>query len=297
MVSADDPTRPQDDAPAARVGGANRFARTEMLLGPDGLERLRGARVLVAGLGAVGSYAVEGLARAGVGYLRLADFDVVQPSNINRQLYALESTVGRQKTEVAAERIRDINPACEVDARRVFIDGETAPGLFDGGLDVVIDAIDSLNPKVALLRAARQAGLWTVSCMGAATRTDAAAIRTGDIAATEHCPLARLVRKRLRRVGVASGILCVYSVEPPRAAVPAGESTDPVPPGFEHRRGRKRPPLGSLSTLTGMFGLIAATQAILHIAGDGRVDAARGGAYGPRTWPVADERPSGGSPP
>ena len=240
-----------------------------MLLGPGGLARLRDARVLVAGLGAVGSYAVEGLARAGVGHLRLADFDIVQPSNINRQLYALESTVGRPKVEVAVERVRDINPACEVDARRVFIDGDTAPDLVAGGVDVVIDAIDSLNPKVALLRAAHGAGLRIVSCMGAATRTDPLAIRTGDIAATEHCPLARLVRKRLRRVGVASGILCVYSVEPPRNAVPDVVSTDPVPPGFEHRRGRKRRPLGSLSTLTGMFGLIAATQAILLLAGEG----------------------------
>ncbi len=248
----------------------NRFSRTEMLLGPDGLARLRDARVLVAGLGAVGSYAVEGLARAGVGRLRLADFDVVQASNINRQLYALESTVGRPKVEVAAERVRDIHPSCEVDARRVFIDAETAPDLVAGGLDIVIDAIDSLNPKVALLHAAHRAGVWTVSCMGAATRTDPFSIRTGDIASTEHCPLARLVRKRLRRHGVASGILCVYSVEPPRNAVPADAAADPAPPGFEHRRGRTRRPLGSLSTLTGMFGLVAATEAILRLSGGGR---------------------------
>jgi tRNA A37 threonylcarbamoyladenosine dehydratase len=268
MVPFTDSMRPQDEAPAARARGTDRFARTEMLLGPEGLARLRDARVLVAGLGAVGSYAVEGLARAGVGHLRLADFDVVQASNINRQLYALESTVGRPKVEVAAERIRDIHPACEVDARRVFIDADTAPDLVAGVVDVVIDAIDSLNPKVALLHSACRAGRWTVSCMGAATRTDPLAIRTGDIAATEHCPLARLVRKRLRRVGVASGILCVYSVEPPRTAGPHVVSADPPPPGFEHRRGRKRRPLGSLSTLTGMFGLIAATEAILRIAGD-----------------------------
>jgi len=268
MALPDDPMRPQDDAPAARAGAATRFARTELLLGPGGLARLRDSRVLVAGLGAVGSYAAEGLARAGVGHLRLADFDVVQPSNINRQLYALESTVGRPKVDVAAERLRDINPACEIDARRVFIDGDTAPVLVAADVDVVIDAIDSLNPKVALLHAAHGAGVWTVSCMGAATRTDPFSIRAGDIASTERCPLARLVRKRLRRHGVASGILCVYSVEPPRNAVPADAATDPAPPGFEHRRGRRRRPLGSLSTLTGMFGLIAATQAILHLAGD-----------------------------
>lgn len=247
-----------------------RFLRTEMLLGADGLARLRGARVLVAGLGAVGSYAVEGLARAGVGYLRLADFDVIRDSNINRQLYALDSTVGRPKIEVAAARVRDIHPDCVVDARRVFIDDETAPGLLDGGLDAVVDAIDSLNPKVALLRAAAARGLWTVSAMGAATRTDPFAIRAGDISETDRCPLARLVRKKLRRAGVHGGIRCVYSMEPPRNRV-AGPlpPADAPPDEYELRRGRPRVPLGSLSTLTGMFGLIAATEVILHLAGDG----------------------------
>lgn len=247
-------------------GGETRFHRTELLLGAEGLERLRGARVLVAGLGAVGSYAVEGLARAGVGALRLVDFDVVQPSNINRQLLALESTIGRAKIDVAAERVRDINPQCEVDARRVFIDADTAPGILAGPLDAVVDAIDSLSPKVALLSAAHRAGLWTVSCMGAATRTDPLALRIDDISRTVHCPLARLVRKRLRRVGVGSGILCVYSAEPAAREASAASDADPAPPGFEHRRGRPRRTLGSLSTLTGMFGLVAATRVILRLA-------------------------------
>ena len=245
----------------------SRFARTEMLVGPEGLARLHRARVLVAGLGAVGSYAVEGLARAGIGHLRLADFDILQPSNINRQLYALESTLGRPKVEVAAERVRDIHPACDIDARRVFIDADTAPDLVAGGIDIVIDAIDSLNPKVALLRAAHRAGLRILSCMGAATRIDPLALRVGDISDTMHCPLARLVRKRLRREGVVSGIRCVYSVEPPRETAAPPEGADPAPPGFEFRRGRARRPLGSLSTLTGMFGLIAATEAVLWLAG------------------------------
>ncbi|MBU4459287.1 MAG: tRNA threonylcarbamoyladenosine dehydratase [Verrucomicrobia bacterium] len=244
----------------------NRFARTEMLLGAEGLARLRDARVLVAGLGAVGSYAVEGLARAGIGHLRLVDFDIVQPSNINRQLFALESTLGRPKVEVAAARILDINPGCDVDARRTFIDAATAPDLLAGGVDAVIDAIDSLGPKVALLRAAHQAGVWTVSCMGAATRTDPMAVRIGDLASTERCPLARFVRKRLRRDGIVSGIRCVYSLEPPPPPAPFDADPEPVAPGLEHRRGRKRRPLGSLSTLTGMFGLSAATEVILHLA-------------------------------
>jgi len=243
-----------------------RFRRTELLLGRDGLARLHGARVLVAGLGAVGSYAVEGLARAGVGSLRLVDFDVIQPSNINRQLYALESTLGRAKTDVAAARVRDIHPACEVDARRVFIDETTAPEILSGGLDAAIDAIDSLNPKVALLAEAWRTGVWTVSCMGAATRTDPRSIRLADLSATTHCPLARLVRKRLRRAGIESGILCVVSDEPSRREARAAGESDPAPAEFAHRRGRVRGALGSLSTITGMFGLTAATEVVLRLA-------------------------------
>ena len=229
------------------------------------MARLRRARVVVAGLGAVGSYAVEGLARAGVGSLRLIDFDTVHASNINRQLYALESTVGRLKVEVAAERVRDINPDCAVEAWPLFVGADTVGRVLEGSPDAVIDAIDSLSPKVLLLAAAAQAGLFTVSSMGAATRTDPLAIRVGDLADTEQCPLARLIRKRLRKFNVASGIRCVYSVEPAR---PRRESAEPdaAEDPVALRRGRARRPLGSLSVLTGMFGLIAAREAICRIA-------------------------------
>jgi len=243
-----------------------RFSRTLQLLGPDAFQRLRRARVLVVGLGAVGSYAVEGLARAGVGFLRLVDFDVVQISNINRQLYALESTLGRPKVEVAAQRVQEIHPSCQVDARQLFVDAATAPELFEGGLDAVVDAMDSLGPKVAFLAAAVRAGTWVVSSMGAALRTDPFAIRVGDLSETRGCPLARWVRRRLRKLGIERGIRCVYSIEPvPRVwrCVAADHSRDTD----EYRRGRPRGALGSLSTLTGIFGLVAATEVLRHLAG------------------------------
>lgn len=246
----------------------NRFVRTQRLIGSEGLDRLRHARVMVAGLGAVGSYAVEGLARAGVGCLRIVDFDTVHPSNVNRQLYALDSTMGRPKTDVAAARIRDINPECAVDARAVFIRQTTVESLFDAPCDAVIDAIDSLGPKVALLAAASRRGIFTVSSMGAATRTHPLAVRVGDLGQTRHCPLARLVRKRLRKQGIQSGIRCVYSTEPAGTAVEDPETEEAAgdtlsPPEW----GRTRAPLGSLSTMTGIFGLIAATEVLRHLAG------------------------------
>lgn len=250
-----------------------RFARTEMLLGPERLARLRRARVAVVGLGAVGSYAVEGLARAGVGFLRLVDFDEIKESNINRQLYALTSTVGRKKADLARERVLDINPDCRVEAMPVFADTDTAPQLLAPPLDVVIDAIDSVGPKVRFLTAAAASGAFVISCMGAASRLDPAQVKVGDIAHTRVCPLARFVRIRLRRAGVKSGIRCVYSTEP----VPEPEALEELPDEPEtFRRGRPRRPLGSLSCLPGIFGLTAAREAIIHLAfpGDVRLDTA-----------------------
>jgi len=244
----------------------NRFARTKQLLGREGFERLARARVAVFGLGAVGSYAVEALARAGVGHLRLVDFDEVNASNINRQLYALSSTVGRPKVDVARERVLDINPECVVDARRVFVDGTTLPGLLEGPLDAVVDAIDSVAPKIHLLREAFTRGLFVVSSMGAATRLDPSAVTVVDISQTRVCPLARFIRKRLHRFGIAQGVRCVFSPEPPRNKLPAVEEDVEVTP---QTRGRKRRPIGSISYVTGVFGLYAAGEVIRHVLGMG----------------------------
>lgn len=253
----------------ARPGEADeageRFARTVQLLGASAVGRLRRSAVCIAGLGAVGSFAAEALARAGLGRIRLADFDIIRPSNVNRQLHALGSTFGRPKVEAVAERILDIQPGCRVEPLRVFLDERTLPRFLEGPPDVVIDAIDSLSPKVFLLAAARRRGIYAVSCMGAATRLDPERIRVDDIARTRGCPLARFVRKRLRKLGMDNGVRCVYSTEPRRrvpAAVSPGWGEDDV-----ERRGRPRAPLGSLPTVTGMFGLRAAHEAIRHLAG------------------------------
>lgn len=235
-----------------------RFCRVEQLLGTPALERLQKSRVAVFGLGAVGSYAVEALARVGIGALRLVDCDVIRISNFNRQLYALESTLHRPKTDVARERVLEINPHCVVDTKNVFVDHTNVQELLDGGWDVVVDAIDSLTPKVTLLAAAVQAGIPVVSSMGAATRRDPQYIRLADISATRYCPLARFVRKKLRQRGVTSGVWCVYSEEPAWRP-PAHEAQNVETEAFE--RGRPRRTLGSLPFITGVFGLWTAWQA------------------------------------
>lgn len=243
-----------------------RFSRARLLLGAEAFDRLAAARVVVVGLGAVGSYAVEGLARAGIGALRLVDFDLIHASNINRQLYALDSTVGRPKVEVAAERVREINPGCLVETMPVFLDLQTLPRILDGRPDVVVDAIDSVGPKVLLIQAALNANLKIVTAMGAALHRDPLAIRVDDISRTKNCPLARLIRKRLGMRGIKRGARCVYSIEQvPRVQPLADEEADT--PDF-HARGRKRTPLGSLSTITGLFGLTAAHEAIRLLIGE-----------------------------
>lgn len=267
----------QTDSPASSsrptgAATAARFERTELLLGTEALARLQAAHVVVAGLGAVGSYAAEALARAGVGRLRLVDFDTVHPSNVNRQLYALGSTLGRPKAEVAAERVRDIHAGCAVEPLQLFVGPDTVGCVLAGEPDALVDAIDSVNPKVLLLREAAVRGLFTVSSMGAATRLDPSAVRVGDISETERCPLARFIRKRLRREGVPSGIRCVYSVESPRRpARPARPEPGAHGPARDvrgvARAGRPRTPLGSVSYMTGLFGLIAAGEVIRRLAG------------------------------
>ena len=238
----------------------NRFCRIEQLLGRAALEKLKNARVAVFGLGAVGSYAVEALARAGIGYLRLVDCDVVRPSNFNRQLYALESTLNRPKAEVARARVLDINPACTVEAHQAFVDGSTAQALLAQPLDVVVDAIDSVAPKVMLIATAVRAGLKVVASMGAATRLNPFLIRVGDIAETDVCPLAKFIRKKLKAAGIERSVRCIYSIEPPR------NTTPPIADEPEtFAQGRPRKPIGSLSYATGIFGLLAAYETIKMI--------------------------------
>lgn len=243
-----------------------RFTRIERMIGREGLERLSRAFVCVIGLGAVGSYATEALARAGVGRLRLVDFDEVRLSNINRQLYALQSTVGRKKCELARARVLEINPNCHVEAMEVFVHRDTVDSVIADGPTIVIDAIDSFTPKCVLLETLRRREISMVSSMGAALRTDPTLIRVGPLSGIHNDPLAAKIRKVLRKAEVPVDMTCVYSTErtdhlPQSAKEPSASEADDM-----LVRGRKRKTLGSLPTLTGMFGLTAANHAIRQIA-------------------------------
>jgi len=234
------------------------FSRSELLLGEAALARLRAAHVTVFGLGGVGSFAVEALARAGVGHLRLVDHDAIGPSNLNRQLFALRSTLGQPKAEVAATRVRDINPACVVEPRVTFVHTDTLPDLLTPRPDVMIDAIDSMACKVALLRTAHEQGIPILSAMGAGGRTDSSQLRVGDLSETRLCPLAARVRKELRRVGITQGIRCVYSLEPPDNKRPA----DPIDLEPHRGPGRQRRPVGTISYMPAIVGLMVAEEVL-----------------------------------
>lgn len=242
--------------------------RTVRLLGPEAAARLAAARVCVFGLGAVGSYAVEGMARAGVGRFRLMDFDTFKASNLNRQLYALRSTLGRAKAVVAAERVKDINPDATAEAVEAFAHADTLDELLAGKPDLVIDAIDSVNPKTEVIAACARLDLPVFSAMGAATRLDPEAIRFAPLYEVKMCPLARQIRKRLRRRGVDGDLWCVYSQEDRNLDAVAGPESGTAPgEEGEYERGRARGVLGSMSTITGMFGLRLAHEAVMRLAG------------------------------
>ena len=247
-----------------------RFSRIERLLGSEGLARLQDSYVVVVGLGAVGGFAAEALARSGVGRLRLVDFDIFTPGNINRQICALGSTLGRAKVDVFAERIIDINPGCKVEPLQIFAHIESFDSIFDDMPDLVIDAIDSFNPKVELLNYLQSRQIPVISSMGAALRRDPSKIVVGELTNTTCCPLAKLLRKNLRRRRASTNIMCVYSTEPRSelpddAVVDENESED----NFLDR-GRKRRELGSLPTITGIFGLTIANKAIELLTHSGK---------------------------
>lgn len=233
-----------------------RFSRTEKLLGKDKITKLHGSNVVLFGVGAVGSFAAEALVRSGLGSLTVVDFDKISLSNINRQLYALESTIGRLKADAAVERLADINPACKLTAYNILADEHTIPDILSEPPDLIIDAIDTVNPKLELLTYAVQNNIPVISSMGAARRLNPLAVKTGDLFKTVHCPLARLMRKNLRRRGIKNGIMCVYSDESPQR--PENGEIDDDLTGSNH----STKILGSLPTVTGIFGLVLADTAI-----------------------------------
>jgi len=187
--------------------------RTELLLGEASLKKFAKSHVLVAGLGGVGAYAAEQLARAGIGKLTLVDGDTIQPSNRNRQLLALTSNEGQDKTLLMAERLRAINPELELRLVQDFIKDEKTQNLLEEPFDYIIDAIDSLSPKVFLLAQALTKGHKIVSSMGAGGKLDPTQIAIADISKTKHCRLAFYIRKKLRKLGVDQGFTAVYSTE------------------------------------------------------------------------------------
>jgi tRNA threonylcarbamoyladenosine dehydratase len=271
------PAPPTDGARRFRL--SRRFDRTGRLLGDAGMERLARARVLVFGLGGVGSYAVEGLARSGVGHLTLVDFDEVCVTNLNRQLHATVRSVGKPKAELMAQRCREVNPDVSIEAVQAFYRAEAAEALLGPGWDYVVDAIDNVKAKLHLLHRAVSLRLPVVSSMGAAGRLDPTALRVEDLCETHMDPFAKDVRKLLKRkYGVdtdrPTGITAVYSIERCRTPVPL--SYDAQTDGFLcvcpsrendfHTCDHRTQVNGSAVFVTSVFGMAMAGVVVRRIA-------------------------------
>ena len=234
-----------------------RFSRTELVLGHEAMEKLNKASVAVFGIGGVGSYAAEALARSGIGRLMLVDDDTVAESNINRQLIALTSTVGKQKALVMRDRALDINPDIRVDTRPVRFDESTMDQFDFTGYDYIIDAIDSVTSKILLIERAKDAGVPIICSMGTGNKLHSDSFCIDDISKTTVCPLARVMRRELKKRGI-EGVKVLYSKEP--AIAPKEESAEELLPG-KHRI------TGSVAFVPSVAGLMLAGEVIRHIAG------------------------------
>ena len=222
--------------------------RAEALLGAEAMARLRVARILVVGLGAVGGACTEALARSGVGNLWLVDGDVFEPSNLNRQPFAALSTLGQPKADATTERLRDIAPTCSVTAERLRVDSENVDALLDRARpDAIVDAIDDVPAKLALLAECLRRGIPAWSAMGAARKRDPSALCVTDLSKTQVCPLARRVRQGIRALGFTKGIRCVWSREAAAPQIPGA-------------------PLGSLMPVTASAGLLLAADVIKRLS-------------------------------
>ena len=240
--------------------------RTALLLGEDKMRRLSAAHVLVVGVGGVGAYAAEMLCRAGVGEMTIVAADTVQPSNINRQLPATHSTIGRPKVEVLAERFRDINPDIRLHALPMYLKEEEVASLLDGTLncqlpivdcqfDVIVDAIDTIAPKCALIAEAMRRGIPIVSSMGAGAKSDITQIRFADLWETYHCGLAKAVRTRLKKAGIRRSLPVVFSTEQAdrRAVITVDDERN------------KKSTAGTISYMPAVFGCYLAEYVIRHL--------------------------------
>ena len=237
---------------------SNWLERTELLLGEEKLNLLRNANVLVVGVGGVGAYAAEMIVRAGVGRMTIADADKVSESNINRQLVALHSTIGREKCDILAERLKDINPELQLTIVNRFIKDDETDALLDSDkFDYVVDAIDTLSPKLALIKGALDRNIPLVSSMGAGAKTDPTLMEIKDIAKTHHCPLAHMLRKRLHKIGIKRGFWAVFSPEPVRegAMILCEEQN-------------KKSNVGTISYIPALFGIGCASVVVRDLVGE-----------------------------
>ncbi|WP_028974130.1 tRNA threonylcarbamoyladenosine dehydratase [Spirochaeta cellobiosiphila] len=238
----------------------DRFLRTRRLYGDNEFAKLIDHTVMIVGLGAVGGYAFEGLVRSGIKRLIIVDFDRVGMTNINRQILATDATMGRSKVEVAKERALSINPDVQIQTIDTYFNYENSEDLLSLSPDLIVDAIDSVGAKVTLLSEAYKKNIPIFSSMGAALKTDPTKVQIADLMDTEGCPLARVIRRKLRRRGIGKGITCVYSPE-----VINYEYRPPEEEGSEFLKGPPRRTLGSLASLTGIFGFSLATSVIDYL--------------------------------
>lgn len=226
------------------------FQRTALLLGDEGVEKLKNSSVCIFGIGGVGSYTTEALARAGIGSFTLIDSDKIDITNINRQIHALHTTVGKYKTDVMTERILDINPSAKITGHKVFCDSVNTEALIPDKCDFIVDAVDTVTAKLAIITAAKKRGIPVISCMGAANKLNPSLFQVTDIYKTETCPLCRVMRRELRKREIDS-LTVVYSKEEP--VIPLHNKENGVP-------------LGSLSFVPSTAGLLAAGYVILHLS-------------------------------
>ena len=238
---------------------ADQYSRTRLLLGEAGIDRLHSAKVILFGLGGVGGYAAEALARAGIGRIDLVDDDTVSLTNINRQMLATHATIGMHKVDVAANRIHDIDPSIQVNVYKTFYLPETADQFDFSQYDYVLDAIDTVTGKLALIAQAKNAGTKVISCMGTGNKLDATAFRVADISKTSGCALARIMRKECAKRGI-KGVKVVYSEELPLEPIETGE-TEPQREGSS-----RRSTPGSTPFVPGVAGLIMAGEVIKELS-------------------------------
>jgi len=248
-----------------------RFSRLTQLIGSEKLKILSEKKVTVVGLGAVGGFAAEALARCGTGYFTLVDFDVIEITNINRHIGALDSTVGKPKINVMGERIKDINPLCIVNKINIFANKDSFDLIFAEKPDMLIDAIDSLGPKSELLAYCVTNKIPVISSMGAALKKDPSKIKIADISKTDVCPLASKLRRYLKQKGITEGITVIYSTEPAiKTALKLPNKNNTMDQEEETGASYKREIkiLGSYPVVTAMFGLYAAHAAIKTFVDD-----------------------------